>query len=455
MQPTMSLLSRSRSTRRPPGPRAQYPLQFVVDLARNKAGLFSSMARHGDVTEIRIALQRVVLLNHPDDIKTLLVTNQRNFVKGRGLETTKVFLGEGLLTSEGDFHLRQRRLAQPAFHRDRIAAYGQIMSDYAGRHAGRWHGGDMLDMNTEMMRLTLAIAGKTLFDVDVEHGARDIGVAIDMSMKMFTYSVLPLGMMLEYVPVPFVRRLHAARRRMDELIYGMIDERRTAGTDRGDLLSMLILAHDTEGDGSGMTDKQLRDEVVTLLAAGHETTAVALSWAWYLLSQHPDAERALHEEVDRVLAGRAPTAEDVPQLPYARMVFAEAMRLYPPAWIMERRALDDCEIGGYVIPRDTIVLASQYIVHRDPRWWPEPERFIPERWTPEAQAGRPKFAYFPFGAGTRICIGEPFAWMEGVLLLATIAQRWRFEHDPAHQVIPEPLVTLRPKYGMRMRAIRR
>ncbi len=451
----MSILATSPSRRRPPGPRAKYPLQFIVDLLRSRVQLFSGMARHGDIAEIRIASERVVLLSHPDDIKTLLVTNQRNFIKGRALERTKTLIGEGLLTSEGEFHMRQRRLAQPAFHRERVAAYGDVMAEYAERTAEHWRHGETLDVHDEMMYLTLGIAGKTLFGTDVEQEAKDIGEAIDLSLKMFDYSVLPLGTLMERVPLPWIHRLHAARRRMDEIIYRIIDERRRDGTDRGDLLSMLIMAQDTEGDGTGMSDRQLRDEVITLLVAGHETTAVALSWSWYLLSEHPGAEAELHAELDRVLGGRRPTAADVPQLTYTRMVFAEAMRLYPPAWILERRAVDDCEIGGYHIPGGTLVLASQYLVHRDPRWWPDPERFDPMRWLPEAQGERPKFAYFPFGAGSRICIGEQFAWMEGVLLLATLAQRWRLRHDPTHPVALEPRVTLRPKYGMRMQLTRR
>ena len=413
------------------------------------------MAKHGEITEIRIATQKVVLLTNPEHIRTLLVTNQRNFSKGRGLERTKIFLGEGLLTSEGDFHLRQRRLAQPAFHRERIAGYADVMSSDASRIAASWQDGTTLDVYEEMMRLALSIAGKTLFDTDIEHEATSIGEAITLSMKMFNYSVLPLGTLFEYVPLPWIRRLHAARRRMDEIIYGMINERRASGVDRGDLLSMLIMAQDTEGDGGQMTDRQLRDEAVTLLSAGHETTAVALTWAWYLLSENPEAEARLHEELDRVLGGRAPTVADYPNLTYTRAVFSEAMRLYPPAWIIERRAIGDCEIGGYKIPKDAIVLASPFITHRDTRWWKDPEQFDPARWTAEAQGERPKFAYFPFGAGTRICIGEQFAWMEGILVLATIAQQWRLRHDPTHLVELEPQVTLRPRHGMRMQLHRR
>ena len=443
------------ATRTPPGRRQQYPLQFVLELARDRIGLLQSMAEVGDTTQIKIAIQRVVLVQHPDDIKSVLVTNQKNFVKGRALDRVKVLLGQGLLTNEGESHLRQRRLAQPAFHRDRIAAYATVMSDYAERIQQRWTDGQTLDIHEEMMHVTLGIVAKTLFDADVEHEAPDVAEALDLSLKMFNYAILPGGAFLEYVPIPWVRKVQASRRRMDELIFKIVNDRRADMTDHGDLLSMLMAAQDTEGDGTGMSDQQLRDELVTIMMAGHETTAVALSWTWYLLSQHPEIAARLHEELDTVLAGRTPTLEDLQKLTYTRMVFSESMRLYPPAWTLERMALNDCEIGGYKIKANSLILMSQYIAHRDPRWWTDPEKFDPSRWTPEAQAGRPKFAYFPFGAGTRICIGEQFAWMEGILLLATMAQRWTMQHDPTHVVEKEPLVTLRPKYGMRMTVARR
>jgi cytochrome P450 len=324
-----------------------------------------------------------------------------------------------------------------------------------------------------MMRLTLAIAGRTLFDVDVERDSREIAEALDLSLRMFGYTMLPFGYLMEHVPLGWVRDLRRARARMDLIIYRLIAERRATGTDHGDLLSMLVAARDegdgtAEGDGSGMTDHQLRDEVVTLLMAGHETTANALTWALHLLSENPEAERALHAEVDAVLGRRAPTMDDLPRLRYARAVIAESLRLRPPAWIVERLALEDFEAGGYVIGRGALVLASQYLVHRDPRWWPEAERFLPERWLDDdanqgaprpndaaAGASRPKMAYFPFGGGTRICIGEQFAWMEGTLVLATIARRWRLRYAGQRAPEPEPLITLRPKGGMPMALERR
>lgn len=419
--------------------------------------LFSRMAQLGDVTEISVAGRRLVVLNHPADVQRVLVTEQRNFVKGPALERTKPLLGEGLLTNEGESHLRQRRLAQPAFHRERIAGYGSVMAAYADRAQAGWHDGDTLDIHAAMMRLTLAIVTKTLFDEDVEGNSGVVGEAIDLSLRMFNYTLVPLGVVMEHLPIPWVRRLHRARRQMDAYIATLIAERRRGGADRGDLLSMLVAAQD---DGHGMSDRQLRDELVTVLMAGHETTAVGLSWTWYLLSQHPEVEEKLHQELHDVLgegtggssASRAPTVGDLPRLSYTRSVFAESMRLYPPAWVIERRALGPFEAGGYTIPAESLVLVSQYNIHRDPRWWPEPERFNPDRWSVEPS---PKFSYFPFGAGTRICIGEQFAWMEGVLVLATLARRWRMRHDPTHRVAMEPLVTLRPKYGMRMTLGRR
>ncbi len=441
---------------RTPGPRQNYPGHFIVWLATDKIGLFSEMAKHGDFTCITIGPQPVVLLMHPEDIRNVLVTQQRNFHKGRAVERTELLLGKGLLTSEGELHLRQRRLMQPAFHRERLATYARVMSEYAQRTSESWRDGARIDVHGAMMELTLTIAGRTLFDAQVDGNARDVAEAMELSLRMFNYAILPLGMLLERAPIPWVRQLHRARRRMDALIYRMIAERRADGNrDRGDLMSMLLAARDAEGDGGGMDDKQLRDEIVTLLMAGHETTANWLTWTWYLLSQHPAAESRLHQELDRVLGGRAPTVEDVPKLEYTRRVLAESLRVYPPAWSLERRAINDVELRGQVIRKGTIVLTCQWLVHRDPRWWSEPERFAPDRWAPEVESTRPKFSYFPFGAGTRICIGEHFAWMEVMLVLATLAQRWRAHYESDEAPVPEPLVTLRPKGGLRVRLERR
>jgi cytochrome P450 len=434
----------------------RYPGQFMLEIARNPLAMMLSMQReHGDIAHWKIGPQHLYLFSHPDLIRDVLVTNQKNFHKSRGLERAKRLLGNGLLTSEGEFHLRQRRLAQPAFHRQRIAAYATTMSDYAERTSGRWKHGETVNMHTEMMRLTLGIVARTLFDADVDDEAGEIGNALTAAFESFNFAMLPFTELLDHLPLPAVRRFNAARDTLDRTIYRMIDERRRSGEDRGDLLSMLLLATDTEGDGSGMDDTQLRDEALTIFLAGHETTANALTWTWYLLSQHPEIEARLHAEVDSALGGRRPEFGDLGALPYTRMVLAESMRLYPPAWAIGRRALEPFEARGFLIPKRSVVLMSQYIMHRDPRYFPEPDQFDPERWTAKAQASRPKLSYFPFGAGTRICIGEQFAWMEGVLLVAALAQKWKMRLEPHFPVEVQPLITLRPKHGMRMILTRR
>jgi cytochrome P450 len=417
------------------------PLTFLSGLAR----------QHGDVVRFPIGRETLHLLNHPDLIRDVLVTNQRNFKKGRGLERAKLLLGEGLLTSEGEAHLRQRRMMQPAFHRQRIAAYGDIMRDYSVRRASRWRHGSRFNLHAEMMALTMAIVGRTLFGADVEEEAPEVGEALAAAFEAFNFSFfLPFGELLERLPLPSSRRFKRGRARLDATIYRIIADRRRSGTDTGDLLSMLLLARDDEGDGAAMSDLQLRDEVMTLFLAGHETTANALTWTWYLLAKHPEVERRLQAEVD-ALPGD-PSAADLPQLPYTRMVLSESMRLYPPAWIVGRRALGAFDAGGHAIPARSIVIVSPWVTQRDGRWFPDPERFDPQRWRPEVAADRPKFSYFPFGGGTRICIGEQFAWMEGILALAAIARRWSLRLVPGHQVTLQPIITLRPKSGVMVEA---
>jgi cytochrome P450 len=456
----MAILTRKpEESRVPPGPRGLPVLGSVVHFRRDPLNFLLEMrARYGDFVRFRILGKPATLVNDPEAIKELLVTKHRNFIKSRGLQRTKSLLGEGLLTSEGEYHLRQRRLVQPAFHRQRIASYAADMVRLAGDASTRWEQlppGEQVDIAEEMTRLTLAIVAKTLFDADVEEEAPEIKEALDVAVRMFFNMVLPFTEYLENLPLPSMLRLKQARLRLDETIYRIIRERRESGEDHGDLLSMLLMAQDEEGDGSGMTDKQVRDEAMTLFLAGHETTANALSWAWYLLARHPEVEARLHEELDAVLQGRLPTFEDLEHLSYTRMVLSESMRLYPPAWILGRIALEECELGGYSIPAGSIVLTSQYLMHHDERYYPDPFRFDPLRWTEEAQAGRPRFAYFPFGGGPRLCIGESFAWMEGALVLATLAQRWRPRLLPGRPVEPHPLITLRPRHGIPMRLERR
>ncbi len=436
----------------PPGPRSRIPGRLLLTFRRDPiAFVMNTARRYGDVAHWRFGPRNLYLLSHPDYVKEVLVTRQKNFIKSYALQRARVLLGQGLLTSEGDFHLRQRRLSQPAFHRERVESYGEVMAVYAARTAQRWRDGETRDVAQEMMRLTLAIVGKTLFDADVEGEADEIGAALTDAMLLFDRLTVPFNELLDYLPLPGTRRFLRARERLDATIYRIIEERRRSREDRGDLLSMLLLAQDEEGDGGGMTDLQLRDEALTLFLAGHETTAVALAWTWYLLSQHPEVEARLHAEVDEVLGGRLPTAADLPHLPYTRMVLAESMRLFPPAWIMGRQPLEGFEIGGYRIPAGSIVIMSTWVIHHDPRFYDEPFAFRPERWTPEEESRRHRFAYLPFGAGPRKCIGEGFAWMEGMLMLATLARRWRLRLVPGHPVEHKPLITLRPKHGLRMR----
>lgn len=428
----------------------------LLEFRRNPINFLMKVNRqHGDLVLFYLGPRQLYFINDPDYVRDVLVTNSRNFIKSRGLQLAKRFLGEGLLTSEGEFHRRQRRLSQPAFHRQRINTYADAMVEYGERTRERWQQGETLDMSQEMMRLTLAIVGKTLFDADVEHEAREISEAINGVMKLFDRITTPFPELLNRLPLPSNFRFLRAKRRLDETIYRIINERRATGRDHGDLLSMLIAAHDTEGDGSSMTDQQLRDEAMTIFLAGHETTANALTWTWYLLSEHPEVEAKMHEEVDRVLQGRLPAADDVPQLQYTEMVLAESMRLYPPAWAMGRQAVNDYQIENVTVPAGSIVFMSPFIMHRNERFYPDPFKFDPERWTAELRAARPKFAYFPFGGGTRVCIGEQFAWMEGILLIATLAQHWRMRLAPDQKVEPKPMITLRPKYGMRMMLERR
>ena len=441
--------------RNPPGPTARFPGHMMVEFFRRRLPfMVESAAKYGDIVMFKVGNERIYLFNHPDLIRDVLVTNQKNFTKSRALVRAKRLLGEGLLTSEGEFHLRQRRLAQPAFHRDRIAAYGHSMVEFAERTATRWSNGSELDIHDEMMKLTLAIVARTLFSADVENEAAQIGEALTVTFQAFNVGILPFSEMLEKLPLPYLKRFEAARARLDSTIYRIIEERRSSGEDRGDLLSMLLLAQDTEGDGGGMTDLQLRDEAMTIFLAGHETTANALAWTWFLLSQHPEVEARFHEEID-ALGGRLPQPADLGTLPYTRMILAESMRLYPPAWAVGRRAINDFQANGFTIPARSMVLMCQYITHRDPRFFPEPERFDPERWRPEVAAARPKFSYFPFGGGTRICIGEQFAWMEGILVLATIGRKWKLRYDGDTPPQIDPQITLRPRGGIEMHAVRR
>lgn len=439
---------------KPPGPKGRPLVGVLPEFRKDPAGFLEKMARqYGDVVYLPLGRQHIYYVGHPEAIRDILVTHQYKFKKSRMLERARVLLGDGLLTSEGELHRRQRRLVQPAFHRDRLAGYGAAMVDRAAMVRDQWQSGRPFDVLQEMMRLTLAIVARTLFSAELDSEADEIGSALTQVFDLFEVILMPFSELLEKLPLPAVRRFKRARKRLDETIYRLIAERRAQGGDAGDLLSMLLLARDEEGQG-GMTDQQVRDEALTLFLAGHETTADGLTWAWYLLSQNPEAEAAFHAELDRVLAGRLPSLEDLAQLRYTESVFAETLRLYPPAWGIGRRALEDYPVGDFLIPTRSVVLTSPYAVHRDPRWFSDPQAFRPERWLADDPA-RPKFAYFPFGGGARVCIGERFAWMEGTLILAAIGQRWRLRLESGHRVETHARITLRPKHGMRMIAERR
>jgi cytochrome P450 len=415
---------------------SQDPLTFFSDIARE----------YGDFVGLRILNFRILLLNHPDHIEDVLVNHPKKFIKGRVLKANKRVFGSGLLTSEGDFWLRQRRLAQPAFHRARIATYASTMVEYTERLLQEWQDGEERDIHKEMMRVTLQIVGKTLFDADVERDAQDIGKSMEMLLEIGADFRRTL-FVPHWLPTPTNIRMERAIRQIEKVLYRMIAEKRASGRDAGDLLSMLLAAQDE--DGSRMTDKQLRDEAITLFLAGHETTANTLSWTWWLLAQNPTVEAKLHEELRAVLGGRTPSLDDLPKLVYTNHIITESMRLYPPAWGTARTAIEDHEIAGYAVPKGSGVSFTQWTVHRDARWYDSPDEFRPERWEGDLMKRLPRFAYFPFGGGPRQCIGNAFALMEAALILATIAQQYRFRLVEGHPVVPLASITLRPRHGIR------
>jgi cytochrome P450 len=439
-------------TGRPPGPKGRLLSGHIVPMRRDSLGFMTRAAReHGDVVALRFGPNRALLVSHPDLVERVLVTERRSFAKGRAVLLIGRVTGEGLVVSGGDHWRRQRRLIQPAFHHARIAAYADTMASFTERRLDSWQDGETRDLHEELMGLTLEIVCKTLFDADVSREAEsEVGQAVSVAVEALNQVLTSFQFFLPaWVPVPANVRLRRAVRRLDALLYRIIEEHRSSGVDRGDLLSTLLRAQD-EDDGTHMTDRQVRDEAMTLFLAGHETTSIALTWAWYLLSQNPDAEARLHAELDAVLDGRAPTFEDVPRLAYAGNVVAEALRLYPPAPALGREAVWDCELGGYPVRKGTNVILSQWVMQRDPRWFDRPDEFHPDRWENHLARRTPRFAYFPFGGGQRTCIGNSFATMEATLLLATMAQRFRLRLMPGHLVEPQARFTLRPAHGMPM-----
>ena len=437
----------------PPRLRSHGMLGSASEMQRDPLKFLRETRQYGDVVRMRFVFSDAYLIYHPDSIKHVLQENNRNYNKD--IFTYKMFrpfLGQGLLINDGESWLHQRRLMQPAFHRKQITAYSTVMTDDTTKLLERWQRyvqqNSSLDIAEEMMSLTLQIVGKTLFSLDLSDKSNTIGEAVTTLLKLLgNYVYAPFPPIS--IPTARNRRLLAANRTLEQVIYRMIAERRAQNADTGDLLSMLLLARDEE-TGQGMNDRQIRDELMTMLLAGHETTANTLAWTWYLLSQHPEVEQRLYTEVDEVLGGTLPTVEHLSELKYTNMVLEEALRLYPPACIFGRKAIADDELGGYPIPANSMILVSPYAVQHHPDYWPDPERFDPERFTPEHTAERPHYAYFPFSSGPRMCIGSSFAMMEAQLILATIAQRYRLRLVPGYPVEPQMLVTLRPKYGLQM-----
>lgn len=435
----------------PPSPKAHWLLGHLGEYQKDSLGYERRIVReHGDVVRLRWVNRHAYLVSHPDAVRQVLVDEAARFDKAPMYkDLLAYFLGNGLLTSDGDFWRRQRKLAQPAFHHKRIQAYGEVMVAHTTRLLREWRPGETRAIDHDMMRLTLSIVAKTLFDADIERSANRIGDALTVLLEVTNERLQsPIQWIPAWLPTRANRKRRAAVQALDEIVMRLIDERRASGDDHGDLLSMLIAARDDAGQG--MTDRQLRDEAVTLVLAGHETTANALTWTWYLLSQHPEVEAQLHAELAHVLGDRLPTAEDLRQLPYTEMVVKESMRLYPPIPGIARQANADLVIGGYPVPKGLIVTISPHVIHRDPRWYPEPDAFRPERFSKENEKLLPKYAYLPFSGGPRVCIGNTFASMEAVLILATIAQRWRLRLVPGHPVVPQDTLTLRPKHGMKM-----
>src|SRR5882762_3806041 len=447
---------KSHRATRPPGPKGSPIMGVMREFNRDSLGFIErARSEYGDVVWMRFLYVPALFLYHPDDVEYVLTTNPKNFIKSMSLRSIffQRLVGNGLLTSQGEEWKRARRLSSPAFHRERVASYAQVMVDYPQRLAAKWREGETRDIHPEMMRLTLEIVVQCLFSADVSSDVDEVGATLKELVKPFA-SQATLGWILNNrLPTPAHLRFHALAKRIDNVVYRIISERRASGEDKGDLLSMLLAARDE--DGSQMNDRQLRDEVNTLFLAGHETTALTMAWSWYLLGINPEVEKKFHAELDEVLGGRAPTMADLSRLKYTEQIAKECMRLYPPAYGLGREAINDCEIGGYRVPAGTQVFMFQWATQRDSRFYDEPQAFRPERWTEDFVEQLPKYAYFPFGAGPRVCIGASFAMMEIILCLAAIGQKFRLELDRDIPVSIYPAMSLRPKDGIKVVVKRR
>lgn len=436
------------SNRKAPGPKGKLITGMLGQLRCAKLKTLVDLVQtYGDVVCMPAVID-IYIVTHPDLVKYVMQDNHLNYTKGFNYRRMEPFLGKGLLTSEGEEHLRNRRLAQPAFHRQRIAGFADLMSRHTDRMLESWAPGAKLDVHTEMMKLTLSVVGDALFSSDISQSAEEVGHALSDVLEITNHRFESIFVPPKFFPTPENLRFHRSLGVLDDLVNGLISARRKSGEEKHDLLAMLMEAR-TEDGKEGMSNRQLRDEVMTMVLAGHETTANALTWAFYLLSTHPEVERRLAAEVAQ-LEGRAPSLADLPKLTYTKQVMEETMRLYPPAWAVGRQTIEDDEIGGYRIPKKTDVMLFPFATHRDPRFWDNPEGFDPDRFLPENVAKRHKFAFFPFAAGPRMCIGSAFAMMEMQLVLARVIQRFRVDLIGGQQVIAEPRVTLRPKNGLRV-----
>jgi len=463
-----------RTVKYPPGPTSLLPNKLLREFIHNPTETLMAITnKYGDVVHFKFGRQHVYLLNNPQFIEDVLVKNHKNFTKSRGLQVSKRLLGEGLVTSEGEYHDRQRRIIQPAFLPNLVKKYGEIVTAYSVNMCMDWKDEEKLDIHKSMINLTSSIISKAVLGSDIQSAeGSQVGDDLLTCAEYFNRLLMPFGELIEKIPIlPINKGFQKANKRLDSIVFNMIQEHRNNTANerpKSDLLYTLLEAQDSDAGIKRMTDTQLRDEVMTIFLAGHETTANALTWTFYLLSEYPSVEAKLYEELKSVLGNgngkgnggskqeangldlRIPTVDDIPNLEYTEKIVRESMRLYPPAWTLGRQAINDYNLDGYLIPAKSIILMSQYVMHRNPKYFPEPDLFYPERWTRETRLDLPRFSYFPFGGGIRGCIGEAFAWMEGILIVATVCRRWRMLHESNHKVELKPIITLRPKYGMKM-----
>ena len=435
-----------------PGPRGHFLFGSLLEIQRDPLSFILAIhRRYGDTVKVRLGPKTVYAVSHPQDVQHVLQENARNYRKGAHYEVLKPVFGNGLMLSEGDFWLKQRRIVQPAFHRQRLGRFATTMTDLTAEMLQKWDAsaerGRPIDVWRELVKLTLSIVCTTLFGVDISKEAEGIGEAHSFCLQHAEHRIVSLFAIPEAIPTPDNRKYRRSIGVIHSVIDRLIDERRASGQDTGDLLSTLAFAR-YEDTGDLMDRDQLRAEVITLFLNGHETVSDALGWSFYLLSKHPEVERKLHQELASALGGRTPTMDDLPKLQYTSWIIEESMRLYPPAWIIERDTIEADEVGGYHIPPKSTVVLTQWATHRHPDFWENPEGFDPERFSPERSAGRHRFAYFPFGGGPRLCVGNNFAMMEMTLVLAQIAQRYHLDLVSSHRVVMEPVITLRPKYGI-------